>query len=373
MISKIYLLRKVMKNLEIIDIIKKYDLLLNCTEEKKESIYDIIKAMNVEDIVVSKTAISKFVSTLTRFPGVGRNKILYWTSRGHSLDVAKIYVSEYNKKCEKRVSPFSIEFWTDKGYDIETATFMRNSRRPINFEYWVERGYSIEEAKIKAIENKSSNNKKGALASKSRTNIQFKNSSVRCVEYYLLRGFSEEDAKAKVSNIQSTFSLEKCIEKHGLEEGTRIWSERQEKWQETLNSKDEDEMMLIISKKIKLYDYLMTTGKNEFEIIELTKKWYNNIEEFKLYSSKISTYTDIVYNDNIDVLDPLKLRSSEYHLDHKVSRVVGFVFDIPIEVISCVHNLNIITSSENHIKCGGCSITIEELLALYNKDNPCMN
>lgn len=50
------------------------------------------------------------------------------------------------------------------------------------------------------------------------------------VEYYTKRGYSEEDAKKALSERQATFSLEKCIEKYGTEDGHRIWSERQELW-----------------------------------------------------------------------------------------------------------------------------------------------
>jgi len=49
-------------------------------------------------------------------------------------------------------------------------------------------------------------------------------------EYWMDKGFSEEEAKEIVSKKQSTFSLEKCIEKYGEEEGTRRWSDRQYKW-----------------------------------------------------------------------------------------------------------------------------------------------
>ena len=50
------------------------------------------------------------------------------------------------------------------------------------------------------------------------------------VEYWLKKGFSEEEAKIKVSERQRTFTLEKCIKKYGEEEGTKRWQERQKKW-----------------------------------------------------------------------------------------------------------------------------------------------
>ena len=54
--------------------------------------------------------------------------------------------------------------------------------------------------------------------------------------YWTKQGYSEEEAKKKVSESQTKFSLDICIAKHGKEEGTRIWKERQDKWQNTLKN-----------------------------------------------------------------------------------------------------------------------------------------
>lgn len=50
------------------------------------------------------------------------------------------------------------------------------------------------------------------------------------VEYWLKRGFSEEESIKIISENQKTFSLEKCIEKYGEEKGKERWMKRQEKW-----------------------------------------------------------------------------------------------------------------------------------------------
>lgn len=48
--------------------------------------------------------------------------------------------------------------------------------------------------------------------------------------YWTNQGYTEEEAREKLSERQTTFSLEICIEKYGEEEGTKRWQERQEKW-----------------------------------------------------------------------------------------------------------------------------------------------
>lgn len=62
------------------------------------------------------------------------------------------------------------------------------------------------------------------------------------IEYYIDKGMSLSQAKDALSKRQSTFSLEICIKKYGKEEGTKRWKERQVKWQNTLNSKSQEEI-----------------------------------------------------------------------------------------------------------------------------------
>lgn len=54
-------------------------------------------------------------------------------------------------------------------------------------------------------------------------------------EYWLERGYSEKESIKKVSERQTTFSKEICIEKYGKEEGAKKWVDRQEKWTNSLN------------------------------------------------------------------------------------------------------------------------------------------
>jgi G:T-mismatch repair DNA endonuclease (very short patch repair protein) len=50
------------------------------------------------------------------------------------------------------------------------------------------------------------------------------------LEYWQNLGYTLEESKKIISSKQSTFSLEKCVEKFGKEKGTKTWEERQEKW-----------------------------------------------------------------------------------------------------------------------------------------------
>jgi very-short-patch-repair endonuclease len=70
------------------------------------------------------------------------------------------------------------------------------------------------------------------------------------IHYWIAKGYSEAEAKDAVSKRQSTFSLEKCIEKYGDEEGRKIWQNRQDRWMKTMSSKSEDEIVDIHRRKM---------------------------------------------------------------------------------------------------------------------------
>ena len=52
--------------------------------------------------------------------------------------------------------------------------------------------------------------------------------------YWLNKGYSNEEAVKLRSERQNTFSLEKCLKKHGEENGRKIFVQRQNNWQKSL-------------------------------------------------------------------------------------------------------------------------------------------
>ena len=90
---------------------------------------------------------------------------------------------------------------------------------------------------------------------------ELKKNSNCTLDYYLARGMSEEEAKKALKERQSTFSLKKCIEKYGEEEGTKRFKERQEKWMSNLPKSNYSQ----ISQKLfwAIYNQLPKEIKNE--------------------------------------------------------------------------------------------------------------
>jgi hypothetical protein len=74
------------------------------------------------------------------------------------------------------------------------------------------------------------------------------NNDPKKVEYYIKRGATPDEAIELLSDSQTTFSKEICIEKHGEVEGLKIWSGRQAKWKETLSTKSDTEKAAINKK-----------------------------------------------------------------------------------------------------------------------------
>ena len=71
---------------------------------------------------------------------------------------------------------------------------------------------------------------KSAVAAKiSKANKENGNTSSTLL-YWTKQGYTEAEAKEKLSERQTTFSLEICIQKYGKVEGTKKWNERQKKW-----------------------------------------------------------------------------------------------------------------------------------------------
>lgn len=246
-----------MKNTKFLSLEEKVNYCLN---ERFENLHDNLKKELFEFLVDQcdqLDTVSYIIEQIRRkckFPELGRGTSHYWLARGWNEAESKS--KEFLKTKPKRTSPFSIEFWLDKinlitgvEYTKDEANYKRNSQRPIRKEYWIELGYPEDEAIELAKETKNFNNKKGAGKNKDRDKTYFKYSSPRCLGYYLMRGHTEEESKNLLKDTQTTFSLEKCIQRYGKGEGFLVWKARQEKWQGTLNSKPQEEIDLINQKK----------------------------------------------------------------------------------------------------------------------------
>lgn len=126
------------------------------------------------------------------------------------------------------------------------------------------------------------------------------NSNPLTLTYYTAKGYTKEEAEQLIVNRQTTFSLDKCIEKHGEEAGKAIWQQRQDKWMAAMNSKTDEEIAKINKKKI--YRNGMSS-KQEKQLVEMIRNAGVDIETqhiIKRQDIKNRYYSyDIFYNNKI--------------------------------------------------------------------------
>lgn len=84
------------------------------------------------------------------------------------------------------------------------------------------------------------------------------------------------------------------------------------------------------------------------------------------YYLAVTRITEHAYSRNIDTLDPDRLRSPDYHIDHQVSVFYGYQNEIPPFIIGDITNLRMMDRTSNISKGYRNSITIHELIAKYN-------
>lgn len=176
----------------------------------------------------------------------------YYTNRCYKED----YIGDLLRKRQNTVSKEKFkerygENWKEKFDEyVKKANDARNSNpniddirsktmKNLGYEYYLDKInektgqlYTEEEAKKKVynIRMKSvkivSDNRRGK-----------KGVTCRSVEYWIKKGFTEEEAKEKVREIQSTNNIETYIKKYGEQEGIQKWIERNKKWGEQMIEK----------------------------------------------------------------------------------------------------------------------------------------
>lgn len=255
--------------------------------------------------------------------------------------------------------------------DKKTAKF------PGRIKYWVNEGYSLDNAKKKVIEwqteqsNKSSASKPGS-----------RNHSVRCIEYYLKKGFSEEEARLSIRNIQITNGLEFYIKKYGAELGETLFADRISRWLSAYYSRIDIDC-INKSKGRTREQHILVNGiewYNEYELNRRAKITRTKIEkgmftcpslkdEKIIYLEKVSFFTGYSLRNYFYLINPTneKIGIRDYHIDHIFSKNHGFIEKIDPAVIGNPLNLRAIFWRDNLSKGSDSLISKEELYKNYEE------
>lgn len=167
-----------------------------------------------------------------------RNRLCeeYWVNKGYTKEEAINEISKQQQKSSKCVKTYhgkSKKMLKEKGYSDEDIK--RICLTPTNSEFWVNRGYSENEAKFKISEQQKEKNNKLIKLRKDNPNNYSATTSTQ-LGYWLNKGYSKKESKIKLSERQKTFSKEICIQKYGEEEGKKRFTERQNKWSKSLST-----------------------------------------------------------------------------------------------------------------------------------------
>lgn len=123
-----------------------------------------------------------------------------------------------------------------------------------------------------------------------------------CRSFKGYEGMSEDEITLALREKNKTFSLSICIEKHGIIEGMKIWQDRQEKWQTTLNSKTIEAKIEMNLKKSAGFKNSML-NKSEGTIYYI--RFYNEDTEFWKIGFTTKTIRERFNSESIKAINNL--------------------------------------------------------------------
>jgi len=198
-------------------------------------------------------------------------------------DAQKLFELENIRQLKERVKTQNEIRKNDPSWD------KKRSRNCI--EFWINKGLTKEEAELEVNNVMIDIHEKTSIKLKSNPE-KYASKYPTKIEYYIQRGFSESEAKQKISQIQNRFSRKICIEKYGVNDGVAVFQERQVKWQKSLSENGN-----IKGGYSKISQILFMEILNKYDITEVKNVffWTKN-KEYLIKSDKsvlLYDFTDI--------------------------------------------------------------------------------
>jgi hypothetical protein len=198
--------------------------------------------------------------------------------RIHNMSV-KEYYDKFSCNKDDVFSKSTLKKFSDSNKGEKNPAYNHNGRYSPFSKNFIKYDNLTDEEKeiaIQSYKNKVMNTKKNEPWRKGNNNI----------EYFIHKGYSEEEARVLLKERQTTFSLEKCIQKHGKKKGTEIWQARQEKWQCTLNSKPIEERERINKAKTFKRGFSQISQKLFWDLYGEVKQDFLDIRFAQLHKGK---------------------------------------------------------------------------------------
>lgn len=209
-----------------------------------------------------------------------------------------------------------------------------NSMIPSKKEHWLKKGFSEEDAEKMTSENiKLATKNCNDFIKRVKENPDgYKDVMTTQIGFYLKQGYDEIEAKKLLIKRQKTFSLETCIDKHGIEEGKNVWKKRQEKWKKSIEGKITKDMTDSYSLNyfIKKYQGNMEIATSEFE--KSFVKRYNSSKIGKASKSSMKLFKHLIdwcERKELDYFCGVDNKREYYLIDRDSGKIYAYDFTIP--------------------------------------------
>ena len=282
---------------------------------------EIINLKNINN----QREIESYTSKKLNLKYANSKSVNYWICRGWSEKEAK--TKRVIQKSNPSKSPMNINFWlnkinpeTNNNYTKEEAEFKIKSQRKLNKEYWLVKGFNENDAIQKVKEYQFKQNQKYVTKQKENPEL-YKNRTTTQLNWWLKQGYTIDEAKQKLKERQTTFSKEICIEKYGKVEGLKRWKKR-------CNELGEYNKLSYYINKYG-YKYGLIKFQNKIKNNKNNNKWYKSSNEAYKFFIPIYKY---LRNNNFKISDIYwgVGSSSEYYLYNINNKKINYYdFTIP--------------------------------------------
>lgn len=153
------------------------------------------------------------------------------------------------------------------------------------------------------------------------------------------------------------------IEKYGVPNASSTVEVKEKRRQKSLEKYGVDN----VSKASEVKDNLSEIKSQYWNTVYSGKNFSLNGLSRKQYSHRCQQYANTQYQRYKNILDPEGKRGKHWHLDHIYSVTDGFLNDVPINVISDISNLRLISDKENYKKHKKSEKTLVELYEGFSR------
>lgn len=172
------------------------------------------------------------------------------------------------------------------------------------------------------------------------------------------------------TNRYTTYCSNKCSIKSiptilGVDNASQLQSIKNKKKEKSLEKYGVDN----VSKAAIVKNIIRNKTKDRWDKIYNNKNFSSENLTREQYRRRANQYANTQYNRYISEIDPKKMRSNEWHVDHIYSITDGFLNNVPINIISDITNLRLIRSTDNYKKHQKSEKTLHKLIEDYNTRN----